>query len=463
MRVFIPSKDLLIWGDEARHLATAKNFYKLWNKQFYDAHPPLYSWLIRQFSRFMPDYKAGITISLLSSIGLYIVCSNLFLQLGLNDTQWLVAMGFVTFNYTLIYYSNRVFRYELVALLGCGTLLFLINQQPLLAGIGWGLTALTCSFGGIRLFWVWLFWFLAGNVELINALPLSIYLNVFIGWMIIKGLHYINHRYYPSGLEGKIEPVSNFTLKQLISPMYFPFTYAYYGKKELGYDFKNWHRKIGGILGLYKVKNNTINRICAIIGLFMIYFIIKGMTQSPFYLFAITIALLYPSLYKRWLPRNSIIAIPLIGYFLAKGLPNIPAGWLYLAFGSVLTGFLWLNRHLLYPKPKYQGLAVSAYLKALPQDGILCEGLIAYSMAYLTNKRIVVIPHTPNLNHAINQVNLSIQEFNLHYAVFSELYKTELHLGYPAIEYIKLFKLINTIEEGKDTYYVYTLSAHQST
>ena len=47
LRLFV-AKRKFIEGDELRHMACAKDFYKLWNKSFYDTHPPLYSFLIRQ-------------------------------------------------------------------------------------------------------------------------------------------------------------------------------------------------------------------------------------------------------------------------------------------------------------------------------------------------------------------------------------------------------------------------------
>ena len=460
LRIFVPYKELILGGDEARHLATAKNFYKLWNKQFYDTHPPLYSWLIKLFSKIMPDYKAGITVSLLSSLGLYFVCANLYHHLGLFGSQWLIAMGFITFNYTLIYYSNRIFRYELIVFLGTSTLFFLIIQQPFLAGICWGLTALTCSFAGLRMFWVWLIWF-TGNISFVNLAPLFIWLTAYLSWIMTKVKAYWNCNYYPSGLDGKIEPVNYVTIKQLNSPMYFPFVYAYYGKRELGYDLKNWHKKIGGIFGLYWTKSKRLNYLIGALIILSGCATLMGITKAHLWVTLSASLLLYPSLYKRFLPRNSILATPLLGYLLAKGCPIVPEICLYFVFLGILAGFWWFNRCLLFPKPKWQEKTVSAYLKALPEDGILAEGLIAYSLAYLTDKRIVVIPHAPEKEEAIKQTDLSIKEFNLHYAVFSELYKTELHLGYPAIEYIKTFKLINTIQEEGDIFYIYEIFTHQ--
>ena len=435
-------------GDELRHLACAKNFYKLWNKSFYDLHPPLYSWLIKQFLRVTRDYQAGVIVSLLCSIGLYFVCLCLYDMLGLNVYQKAIAMIFLTFNYTLIYYSNRIFRYQLIALLGTAMLYFLLIHKVFLGGLCWGLLALTCSFAGLRAFWIWI-------VTGLNPFALIPFGFCYGGWLWKKASVYCKHDYYPSGIDGKIEPVWNFTFKQLISPLYFPWTYSYYGKRELGYDLKAWPKKICGMFGLYFTKHRWLNKGIGLAGIILGILTIKGMLSSSLWLVVLTLALLWPSLYKRFLPRNSIIAIPLIGYFLAKEVCVIPFQWANLGFWLFGFGFLCLNRAFILSRPKIKTLATSSFLNNLPKDGILVEGLIAYPIAYRSHKRIVVIPHEPDKLLARQQVNLSINKFDLHYAVFSELYKTELHLGYPAIEYIKSFELLNTIKEDDDIYYIY--------
>jgi hypothetical protein len=113
-------------------------------------------------------------------------------------------------------------------------------------------------------------------------------------------------------------------------------------------------------------------------------------------------------------------------------------------------------------RPKIRAKNTSAYLSLLPKDGLLVEGLIAYPIAYLTDKRVIVLPHPPHPYIAKEQVDLSIAKFNLNYAIFSELYKTELHLGYPAIDYVKSFKLIKTIAEDNDIYYIYEIERNNS-
>lgn len=448
IRLFI-NKPYTLEGDELRHLACAKNFYKLWNKSFYDFHPPLYSLLIRIFGA---KWWSGVLVSLMSSIGLYFICLRLYDVLDLTPYQKIIAMAFLTFNYTLIYYSNRIFRYQLIALLGMATLYFLLIHKAFIGGLCWGLLALTCSFAGLRGFWIWLL-----TMTGTHWLPLMIFELFYGGWLWKKASVYCRHDYYPSGQEGKIELVRNFTWRQLFSPMYFPFTYAYYGKKELGYDFKNWHKKIGGIFGLYFTKNRKFN--FAIGGLVIVagFFTIKGMLSGPLWLVILTLALLWPSLYKRFLPRHSIMAIPLLGFFLAKGMLPLNSTILLICIVGLVVGFLALNHTWILTQPKIKAKTTSYILNYLPNDGILAEGLIAYPIAYQSDKRVVVIPHEPDELLAIQQINLSIREFDLHYAVFSELYKTELHLGYPAIDYIKSFKLLREIKEDNDTYYIYEI------
>ena len=311
LRLFT-NKRKFIEGDELRYMACAKNFYKLWNKSFYDTHPPLYSFLIKSIS-WIGYYRAGVLISLISSLLLYLICGKLYGVLGLSPAQKTIALACLTFNYTLIYYSNKAFRYQLIALLGTATLYFLLIHKVFIGGLCWGLLALTCSFAGLRAFWIWI-------VTGLNPIALIPFGLCYGSWLLKKANVYSRHTYYPSGIDGKIEPVWNFTLRQLISPLYFPWTYSYYGRRELGYNFKAWPKKICGMFGLYFLNHKWLNRGIAIYGAVLGYFTIKGMLTSDWKLVTLTLILLYPSFLKRFLPRNSIIAIPLLCYFLAKGI-----------------------------------------------------------------------------------------------------------------------------------------------
>ncbi len=142
---------------------------------------------------------------------------------------------------------------------------------------------------------------------------------------------------------------------------------------------------------------------------------------------------------------------------MAKGIGQMNLEYVYLGFGIGLFGFFCFHRVFILTQPKIKAKITSRILDNLPKDGVLVEGLIAYPIAYQSHKRIVVIPHTPDMEKAKQQIDLSLKEFNLHYAVYSELWKTEEYLGYPAIEYIKKLRLLKTIQEDNEIYYIYEI------
>jgi len=428
LRLFVRKKYTLE-GDELRHLASAKTFYKLWNNSFYDMHPPLYSWLIRVF-------RSGVLVSLGCSIGLYYIAYNLYGVLGLTYNQKILALTFLAFNYTLIYYSNRTFRYQLIALLGTLGVYLLLTHQWIAGGITLGLLGLTCTFAGLRGFWIWL---LLGA----NWLALLYYGVVFGSWFVIKARVYSKVKYHPSGIEGMVEEVNPFTFKQLLTPMYFKWNHSYYGEKELGYTLKGWMKRVGGVFGLYE----PLHILVPIILVFMI----RGMFSSPIWVSLLVLILLYPSLLKRYLPRNSIIAIPFIGFLLAKGIPPIPTGVIFIIQGVLLSVFLIFHHVLFTAKPNIKAKGVSKYLNSLPGDGVIVDGMICQPIAYQTNKRVIVLTREPKEPEAIYQTDLAINEFKTNYAVIRECDYTSATL------YIRDHKLIRTIKEDNTIYHVYQL------
>jgi hypothetical protein len=237
-----------------------------------------------------------------------------------------------------------------------------------------------------------------------------------------------------------MEQVNHFTLKQLFSPLYFDWSYDYYGKGELGYTLRGWLKRIGGVWGLYPPLTILVP--------VAIFFTVKGALGTPT-LGILTLCLLYPSLLKRFLPRNSIVAIPLIGYFLAKGLPQMSVVWPYFAFLIGLCVFLCFNRVFLLTRPKIRCRRLAAYIQTLPRDGFIVDGMFCQPLAYLTDKRIVVIPRDPDPDKACYQTAVAIKEFDLSYAVISDKYH------YPAMDYIRDFKKIGIVEEDDETFTIF--------
>ena len=315
LRLFARNKQEYLEGDEVRHLGTAKTFYRFWNKSFYDFHPPLYSLLIKWFATIggypNVDVTAGVLVSFISSLGLYWVSSQLFLQLGLSSSSAQIALTFLAFNYVLIYYSNRVFRYQLFCLLFTTATLMLVTHHFAWCGVFWGLSALTCSFGGLRFFWVWLPYSLFVHISPLPPIIFSALYGIF--WLFPKALCYSSADYHPSGPEGKLEPVRSYNFKQLISPMYFPYNYKYYGSK--GFE-KDWSSIPKNILSLFlPVKHYKLLILPALVMFVLTYW---GMFNSFSWLTISTLCLLWTTTYTKFNPRNCIVVLPYLAYFFAK-------------------------------------------------------------------------------------------------------------------------------------------------
>ena len=108
----------------------------------------------------------------------------------------------------------------------------------------------------------------------------------------------------------------------------------------------------------------------------------------------------------------------------------------------------------LFSKPKSKAVEVSRFVDSLPKDGVMCDGPIAYFLAYQTDKRVVIIPHERVSD--VYQTLLSIKEFHLNYAVISNNHTKKYHP--PATKFIEEnFMFLISIEEDNDEYFVYEI------
>ena len=458
-RLFTNLKEIRVEGDEARHLKTAKTFYKMWNNSFYDFHPPLYSLLIKIIGFVMPKYMAGILISFASSLGLYWITAKLYAALGLSPYATSIALTFMAFNYTLIYFSNSIFRYQLFAFLFTCAFYYLYTGHYLVAGLFWGATLLTCSFNGLRFFWVWLVLLLCSKAYMgsFQTILVAYYIYIIL-WILPKLILYSSTKYHPSGTEGRLERVDKFNFKQLLTPMYFPFSYAYYGSKYLRKDIRYWHTRIMGIFGLYPV-----SIFLSIPYIFMAWWTVKGLQQGPLWLVSLTLLLLMPSFDFKYRPRNSVMVIPLIGYFLGVSMSWLHPQWLLFAQIGGLGAFLWHNRRPITSVGiKPIASVTSRILDKLPLDGILAEGYSAYPIAYNSKKRVVVCTHNPDETQAYWETHLAIFQFNLNYFVYSDKWILDCDIPYPVIEQLKKTVLLKTIREDGTEYYIHNLRAYDT-
>lgn len=520
LRLFLSFKAYWIWGDEAKYLACAKSFpfNRMWNSSYYDFHPVFYPYMIKFLSIFFKDHIAAIAVSFFSSIILFFTAYRLFAFLNLKKRVVYIALAYMAFNNVLLYLAKIPFRYELFACL------FLLSFSMYLKGITaptlkylvlsalfGGLTFMTSDMMPFALLPILLCAFFVFGFKLKDTLqvqfkklsPIFLIILIYISCVLLpKFIIYSTHTYYASGVEGRIEKVADFGLKQLIHPVYFPNAYAIWGKMQLSIDLNPLHIKTKTFrtIELFKYDDAFYNWCIFIfitIPIFlMLYRILSIRNKSilkeykrDLYFFAIIPSIIYPVIYTGFIARNSIAVIPFFAYFFAKGvdiffsagkIKNITqTNW----FKAFLIIFLILLAGMTFKKNRYfiftlgrieQCDKVAGVIDNLPFDGIMSEGLIADALVYNSHKRIVALPRTPDPAAAKEQIDLSIKAFDLHYIVLSEFWKIELPiLAYPATAYIMnspdKFKLIKTVYEkynngirsnilrDDDTFYIYEI------
>ncbi len=506
IRLFLSFKAYWIWGDEAKYLACAKSFpfNRMFNHSYYDFHPVFYPYMIRLFSLFFKDHIAAIAVSFFSSLVLFIMVYWLFLFLNLPKKLIYAALTYLAFNHVLVAFSNIPFRYELFA---CLFFLSFYMYLKLLTTLKFRYLLLSALFGGLTFmtsdmmpfmllltilgaFFVFEFnWRSRFGMQLKKILPLFLITLIYISCVLLpKFIIYSTHTYYAGGMEGRIEKVSNFSLKQLIHPVYFPNADAIWGKMQLSVDLGPSHiiNKLLTVIELHKHNSVASSQfflfLMALPVIIMLLellfkarlffkdrsFLIVALKKYKvnLYLFIMSFGLLYPVIYTGFFSRNSIAAIPFLAYFFARGLgmifsinkiknitENKPVQRFAIFVLFVLTFSIIHNRYFIFTLDRIEASdKVGAVLDSLPKDGVLSEGLIADALVYNCNKRIVVLPRSPDPEAAREQTDLSIKVFDLHYVVLSEFYKIELGiLAYPAVEYIQKnpdkFKLIKTAYE----------------
>jgi hypothetical protein len=309
----------------------------------------------------------------------------------------------------------------------------LVTHHFAWCGVFWGLSALTCAFGGLRFFWVWLLY----SFVYLNVLPPLIFGALYsLFWLFPKALCYSSEDYHPSGPEATLEYVRNYNFKQLISPMYFPFNYSYYGSKGFKKDYEGVAIKLCSLF--LPVTHYELLIIPSVI---MLVLTVLGMFMTWNWLVIATLCLLWTTTYTKFNPRNVIVALPYLAFFLAKGLSvwQIPLQWVNFACIVVIVALATVNRTWLFTQTKCLKYPfLTKFVASLPKDGILSEGLVNYFLAYGSGKRVVAITDCPDLKQAVYETELAIKHFELSYVVT----KPERIL----MPYFENFKLIGESE-----------------
>ncbi|MDP8237228.1 MAG: glycosyltransferase family 39 protein [Candidatus Erginobacter occultus] len=236
VRIFVASPIYFISMDEAKYLTLAQNFphHTLFNNQLYLVHPPGFPYLLHLFSLILSDQIAGITVSLLFAAITFLALVKIFGLFG-KDSSWIAIALFLLAVSPLHISTSRVI-YKDSTFFGLFALSLFLFLKGLIrsdrrclysAGVIGALGFLTSDITILLLpsFALAYLLFRGTETRIRDAvIPILIMMAAYGFWILTRVIIFTNNPLYPVGVDGTIEYVRDFTLRQLFTPRYFPAT-----------------------------------------------------------------------------------------------------------------------------------------------------------------------------------------------------------------------------------------------
>jgi len=498
-------------------LAASFPSHTLFNKQFYVVHPPLFPAFIRLVSVILPDHTAGILVSFAFSLLSFAVIVRLFRTLGKDPYWIAVALFPLAVSPLHIPTSRVVYKDSMFFGLFLLSLYFFIRGLILVrpglflwsagAGMACALTSdlAVCLYPGF--FFAWLVFRRRGRRGGAAAVPPLMMGIVQGAWLLLRYRIFSRNDYYPAGVDGTIEYVRAFTLRSLLAPRYFPETVRLF-------DFRLDLTRLGlhgnvypleGLVGLPHFLYVAFYVVCA---LSAVWILISsrvtvgapsacipnsssgparsgrrngsalgrashnesiavsairrfGTAARPGIFFSALLvvyslpALLHPE------PRFLIPVLLPLCYLFAEGI-SLAAGKGMRYAAAILivisllgtAGYLDGHRHpALAARKEVESSRTAEFLKGLSEDGIMAQVGYPPELAYLTGKRVLALPLSPE------KLDDFIRRYDIHYLVYGQHYWAPIDERfaravwcYPTIKYIRdhpaRYPLIGAIDEN---------------
>ncbi len=511
LRLFVDSPYYFIGGDDAKYLELAKNFpsHTLDNKQLFLLHGPIYPYAIHFLSYLFEDYKAGIIISLLSSIVTFFVLYKLIMLLTKNFRIALVALALFSLSAENIFFSNYVQKEAFMLMLFLLSIYFYLKGLVLdrknlyIAAFFGAITALTTDHVVflIASFIAAYVIFRNDRIKLRQAIIPVVLTIIFYSFILITRVYVYTHNdYYPTGVDGVIEKVSDFGVRQIFAPAFFPETMELVFSKSsilvnalfiFGYMFNIFPFIIPSALNRNTIGmlfSDNITSFFTIIKLtiyiaFFLLFIYGSYTlfiqlknkkiknNHNLFMFLMLLFFIFPVTQRITTIRMVLMATIPLYYFIAVGIDKLNFKK-YLIFFIILilllSPFYWIfnNRNLVLANGKLVEAGNAAdFLNSLPGEGVISQVGYSPELNYQTNKRIITMPSDPaNLDWIVEEYRISYALYGQRYwEKFSENNKGRV-FNYETIKHIRenpqKFRLLKVIEEdygsfGSDEVHVY--------
>ena len=497
LRIFVNSQYYYISGDEGKYLTLARHFpyHTLDNKSLFLLHPPIFPYIIHFFSFLFKDYIAGITVSIISSIISFVLIYKL-LSLFIKDF-YVIAGTLLLYTLSVggIFLSQNVLKESFTVMLFLASIYFFIrgisqNKKYLVhSSILGAITALTIDHV-IFLFPTFmiaiLFFHNKKTTKLLYAiLPILVMLIFYSFWPYTRFYIYTNNDYYSTGIDGIIEKVNDFGIKQILNPVFFPETAVYGGFTPS--DLKHYAFVFGYMFNIlpFSIPLGVTNEIFLVLlkdklfyfkllsygfmfflFLYSTFNVIKKYNyerkiKNNYNLFFILIFLifLFPITQQSSSFRMVFTSIIFLFYFISLGFVQFFGKFkkLIILFIFLLILFVpfWIknNPYLVFELDRVvEAEKTAGFMNKLPKDGIIAQVGYSPELNYLTDKRIISMPSNPqNLNFILKRFNISYVVYGQHYwAEVSEKNKDKI-FNYETIKYVQenpeKFRLIAVIKE----------------
>jgi len=497
LRIFSDSPYHLIAADEGKYLTLARHFpfHTLDNKSLFLLHPPIFPYVVHFFSFFAQDYIAGITVSILASLITFILIYKL---LSLYVKNFFVILGTLLLyavSVESIFWSHMAYKELFMLAVFLAAIYFFIkgitqDSKYLAYASAFGAIAALTADHVIFLIPA----FISAIIILRDKkkatiaraiIPIIITVLFYSFWLYVRFSVYTHNDYYSTGIDGIVEKVDNFGLKQILNPVFFPET-SIYGRFRpsdirhyafvTGYMFNNILLPVP--LGLkmdtfLEMFQNNIIYLKIIFYMFLLSLFILALFKitkdffkerriiNNYNLFFLSIffIFLFPITQQSSSFRMIMMAAVFLFYFITLGF-----SMLFRHHGKLIAIFVillalsapfWIISHpnlAFAQKRVVETEKTSAFLKSLPKDGIMSQIGYSPSLNYLSDKRIISMPtSTQNLDFILKRFNINYVVYGQHYwKPVSEENKDEV-FNYEVIRYVQQnpsrFKPIGVFKE----------------
>ncbi|MFC1848801.1 hypothetical protein ACFL27_01215 [candidate division CSSED10-310 bacterium] len=444
--------------DEAKYLALASVFptHRLFG-EIYLAHPPLYPaaiWAADVFHDRLP--MQGVCISWLASIGVMVMFIFFLKSFGLRGNTFLVAFFLFTVFELPRMYAQLIMKEEFFLLCFLSAVTFYKyglerGRSMLLISAVMSLAAAWSADQGLFLVPVLLAaWYCFSTRKYIfyeMVAPLTCF-SGYMCWLGIRYYFYTHHELLACGVDGTIERVSQFGIRQLFNPHLFPNSAALMNFK-FQIDVPRIFYRLNELFTLSSPYQN-LNFIFQLILLFLSLCGIGSMFrplkvehwspgagtiiyQRTILFFLILLAISFSPLLNRGtqarMMMTVLLAIPIVASCGLRWLGHIfpPAGggrrrdfFLILLFCCVfflICGTFMSTQGILFKLDfEFETAKTAAYLKTRPEKVILAQPGYPPELAYLTGKHVVALPRSmAMLQEYLSSQKESLLLFGEHY------------------------------------------------